>query len=97
MESLATSSLVHMDNGAALTWLVHFQAFLSYSGNARRRVPRLVMLTVTSGDEGNKYHPEGYTIPQVGPERMSGKGEVFLKEAVEGMRRTRTGGCIFAT
>ena len=48
------------------------------------------------GDEGQKYHPEGYTIPQIGPERMSGKGELFLKDAVENMRRTRTGGCIFA-
>lgn len=49
------------------------------------------------GDEGDKYHPEGYKIPQVGPDKMSGKGEVFVKGAVEEMRRTRTGGCIFAT
>ena len=47
------------------------------------------------GDEGDKYHPEGYKISQIGPDKMSGKGGDFLNDAVEEMRRTRTGGCIF--
>ena len=48
------------------------------------------------GDEGNKYHPQGYQIPEVGPAKMSGRGHDFANGVVEQLRSTRSGGCIFA-
>lgn len=47
------------------------------------------------GDEGDKYHPQGYKIPDVGPQKMSGKGGDFAKGVVEQLRSTRSGGCVF--
>ncbi|KAK2757256.1 hypothetical protein FQN54_004770 [Arachnomyces sp. PD_36] len=38
---------------------------------------------VLPGDEGSRYHPEGYHIPSVGPEGLQGKGE----EEMESTRR----------
>lgn len=49
------------------------------------------------GDEGDKYSPGGYRIPEVGPRSMKGKGGDYAKTVVEGLRTTRTGGCVFAT
>ena len=48
------------------------------------------------GDEGDKYSPGGYRIPEVGPRSMKGKGGDYASTVVEGLRTTRTGGCIFA-
>ena len=47
------------------------------------------------GDEGEKYHPHGYIIPEVGPNIMLGKGGESAQETVRTLRRTRTGGCPF--
>ena len=47
------------------------------------------------GDEGAKYHPEGYSIPDVGPKAFLGKGAESAKETVHGLAKTRTGGCPF--
>lgn len=47
------------------------------------------------GDEGERYQPRGYRIPEVGPDRMLGKGEQTAKETVAALRSTRTGGCPF--
>ena len=49
------------------------------------------------GDEGGKYHPEGYKIQNVGPDKMNGKGGEFVKSAMEAIGNTRKGGCVFAT
>lgn len=48
------------------------------------------------GDEGDKYSPEGYRIPEIGPRSMKGKGGDYASTVVEGLRTTRTGGCVFA-
>ncbi|KAL4809555.1 hypothetical protein BDV18DRAFT_132330 [Aspergillus unguis] len=47
------------------------------------------------GDEGDKYYPNGYYIPDVGPTKFEGKGRKNLQEGVESLRTTRTGGCPF--
>jgi hypothetical protein len=48
------------------------------------------------GDEGSKYHPEGYKITDMGPRGMKGKGGEYMAEAVQGFETSRTGGCPFA-
>lgn len=55
---------------------------------------RLVGLPVP-GDEGEKYYPQGYHLPDVGPKLMLGKGAESAKETVSNLRKTRTGGCPF--
>ncbi|KAL8907256.1 MAG: hypothetical protein Q9207_001497 [Kuettlingeria erythrocarpa] len=47
------------------------------------------------GDEGDKYYPHGYTIPEVGPKIVAGKGAENAQETVAGLQKTRTGGCPF--
>ncbi|KAL4936640.1 hypothetical protein BDV06DRAFT_233243 [Aspergillus oleicola] len=48
------------------------------------------------GDEGDKYHPDGYLISDVGPKYFEGKGRKVQVEGEEKLRGTRTGGCPFA-
>ena len=48
------------------------------------------------GDEGQKYWPGGYKIPEMGPESMRGKGADFGRKMVEELKTSRTGGCVFA-
>ena len=48
------------------------------------------------GDEGQKYSPGGYKIPEMGPEIMKGRGGDFVNRVVEELERSRTGGCVFA-
>ena len=55
---------------------------------------RLVGLPVP-GDEGERYYPKGYQLLDVGPDIMFGKGAKSAKETIDGLRRTRTGGCPF--
>ncbi|KAL8917020.1 MAG: hypothetical protein Q9172_006015 [Xanthocarpia lactea] len=57
-------------------------------------VSKLLGLPVP-GDEGAKYQPEGYNIPEVGPKAFLGKGVESAKETVHGLAKTRTGGCPF--
>ncbi|KAL4886562.1 hypothetical protein BJY04DRAFT_75273 [Aspergillus karnatakaensis] len=47
------------------------------------------------GDEGDKYYPTGYYIPDVGPKNFEGKGRKNQQEGMEGLRLSRTGGCPF--
>ncbi|KAL8809267.1 MAG: hypothetical protein Q9200_003557 [Gallowayella weberi] len=47
------------------------------------------------GDDGAKYHPQGYKIPEVGPNVFLGKGAESAKDTVQGLAKTRTGGCPF--
>lgn len=47
------------------------------------------------GDEGVKYRPQGYKIPEVGPDSVFGKGAKSAEEMVDRLRQTRTGGCPF--
>ncbi|KAL8677560.1 MAG: hypothetical protein Q9186_006021 [Xanthomendoza sp. 1 TL-2023] len=55
---------------------------------------RLLGLPVP-GDEGAKYYPQGYKIPEVGPNVFLGKGAESAKDTVQGLAKTRTGGCPF--
>ncbi|KAJ5852302.1 uncharacterized protein N7529_011687 [Penicillium soppii] len=47
------------------------------------------------GDEGNKYYPAGYSIPDLGPEYFEGKGRKQLNETLEELKGYRTGKCPF--
>lgn len=47
------------------------------------------------GDEGAKYYPQGYYIPDVGPKYFEGKGKTSLEKALEEFKTSRTGGCPF--
>lgn len=47
------------------------------------------------GDDGNKYYPQGYKIPEVGPENLKGKGIDFFKSETERVGKVRTSGCPF--
>ncbi len=48
------------------------------------------------GDEGLKYSPGGYRIPEMGPESMRGRGGDFVMRVAEELESSRTGGCVFA-
>lgn len=47
------------------------------------------------GDEGQKYHPNGYRIQEVGPDNMRGKGAKRFEEMRSSLEKTRTGSCPF--
>jgi hypothetical protein len=47
------------------------------------------------GDEGDKYYPAGYSIPDLGPKNFEGKGKKQLEETLEEMKGYRTGKCPF--
>ena len=47
------------------------------------------------GDDGNRYSPKGYTITEVGPDNLRGKGTEFLKAEKERVGKVRGGGCPF--
>ncbi|KAF9890271.1 hypothetical protein FE257_006185 [Aspergillus nanangensis] len=47
------------------------------------------------GDDGSKYYPQGYYIPDVGPKYFEGKGRKPLEKTMEELKVSRTGGCPF--
>ncbi|CAI7631841.1 unnamed protein product [Penicillium bialowiezense] len=47
------------------------------------------------GDEGDKYHPKGYDISNLGPKAFEGKGGKKLEETLEELKGYRTGKCPF--
>ncbi|PLB43811.1 hypothetical protein P170DRAFT_418160 [Aspergillus steynii IBT 23096] len=47
------------------------------------------------GDEGSKYYPRGYNIPDVGPKNFMGKGQEYQEKTMEGLKASRTGQCPF--
>ncbi|CAG8427246.1 unnamed protein product [Penicillium salamii] len=47
------------------------------------------------GDEGDKYYPNGYVIPNLGPKSFEGKGGKQLDETLEELKGYRTGKCPF--
>lgn len=47
------------------------------------------------GDEGDKYYPKGYYIPEVGPKYQEGKGIEQMKEMRKRLHEERTGKCPF--
>lgn len=47
------------------------------------------------GDEGEKYYPSGYSIPDIGPKYFEGKGRKALEETMEELKGFRTGECPF--
>jgi hypothetical protein len=50
------------------------------------------------GDEGSKYAPEGYAIPELGPDALKGKGqEEMSKERVRISEFRSGGGCPMAS
>ncbi|KAF4904205.1 Mycophenolic acid synthesis protein B [Colletotrichum fructicola] len=46
------------------------------------------------GDEGTKYHPDGYLIPEVGPDSQRGKGKEYMDMTKERISQAR--GCPMA-
>ena len=57
-------------------------------------ISRLMALPLP-GDEGKKYWPNGYKIPEIGPETVRGKGVDFLQAEKERVGKVRGGGCPF--
>lgn len=47
------------------------------------------------GDEGDKYRPSGYKIPEVGPDFMRGKGVDYMRASRERLVGERMKGCPF--
>lgn len=47
------------------------------------------------GDEGDKYRPSGYKIPELGPEFMRGKGAEYMRASKERLVGERMKGCPF--
>ncbi|CAF9940553.1 MAG: hypothetical protein ALECFALPRED_008712 [Alectoria fallacina] len=47
------------------------------------------------GDEGDKYRPNGYKIPEIGPDFMRGKGADFMRASKERLVGERMKGCPF--
>ena len=48
------------------------------------------------GDDGEKYHPEGYTVAEVGPEYKRGKGVEEMNATKARLGKQDRGGCPFA-
>ncbi len=57
---------------------------------------RLLGGIVPGGKDGAKYHPDGYTMDEVGPNRKRGKGQEELQEIKQHVERVRPMGCPFA-
>ena len=47
------------------------------------------------GDEGDKYRPSGYKIPEVGPDSMRGKGADHMRASKERLVGERMKVCPF--
>ena len=47
------------------------------------------------GDEGDRYRPGGYKIPEVGPDAMRGKGADYMRASKERLVGERMKGCPF--
>ncbi|KAJ5771008.1 uncharacterized protein N7511_003059 [Penicillium nucicola] len=47
------------------------------------------------GDEGDKYSPAGYVIPDIGPKELEGRGRKELENYLAQMKDYRTGKCPF--
>ncbi|KAK2858369.1 hypothetical protein FQN49_004800 [Arthroderma sp. PD_2] len=47
------------------------------------------------GDEGDKYFPNGFNPPDVGPKRFLGKGKEYLEQTKKRLQVERTGQCPF--
>jgi len=48
------------------------------------------------GDDGDKYYPQGYYTPDLGPKYFEGKGRKELEVIKERIRMQRTGRCPFS-
>jgi len=48
------------------------------------------------GDDGDKYHPDGYAILEVGPEEKKEKGKEYMSETQARLIAADRGGCPFA-
>ncbi|RAH48197.1 uncharacterized protein BO95DRAFT_408625 [Aspergillus brunneoviolaceus CBS 621.78] len=47
------------------------------------------------GDEGKKYYPQGYYVPDVGPKYFEGRGRKELQQITEELGSSRRGQCPF--
>ncbi|RAL10484.1 uncharacterized protein BO97DRAFT_394269 [Aspergillus homomorphus CBS 101889] len=47
------------------------------------------------GDEGRKYYPQGYYIPDVGPEYFEGRGRKDMEQITKELESSRRGQCPF--
>lgn len=47
------------------------------------------------GDDGDKYYPQGYSIPDVGPRYFEGKGRTSMNATVEELNTLKASRCPF--
>lgn len=47
------------------------------------------------GDAGDKYYPNGYDIPDIGPKYFEGKGRAQVEATMQELKIHRTGACPF--
>lgn len=47
------------------------------------------------GDEGDKYYPRGYNIPDVGPKYFEGKGRKSMEGTIEELNALKANRCPF--
>lgn len=52
--------------------------------------------TSPGGANGDKYHPEGYTMDEVGPDSKRGVGKQELEHLAQRVQQTRPSGCPFS-
>ena len=57
-------------------------------------IPRLLGLPLP-GDDGDTYYPNGFSIPELGPNVFVGKGMAAADATKARLRKERTGGCPF--
>ena len=49
------------------------------------------------GDDGDKYHPQGYTFTDIGPKALSGEGIQEMDETRAWLVHKNRGGCPFSS
>ena len=79
-------------------WLSHpwyVRPTFSRRWGVKAMMARLLGRTLP-GDHGLKFRPEGYLIPEIGPERFVAKGKEYMEEDVGRIRKRQPGECPFA-
>ncbi|KAI0025301.1 hypothetical protein F4780DRAFT_792926 [Xylariomycetidae sp. FL0641] len=98
-EAAGATGRYHAQRYVAHPWYVAPTAGARWASLEALRT-RLLWGGVLPGDEGARYHPEGYAIADVGPERQRGRGREEMERTVARLRERRAaaaaGGCPMA-
>ncbi|KAK5172745.1 uncharacterized protein LTR77_002865 [Saxophila tyrrhenica] len=92
-ERASATGRYHAKQFISLPWYVKPTLWARWSPKAW--LLRLVRSKVP-GDDGGKYHPEGYIISELGPESHKGKGLAEMKATQVRLKDNKTVGCPFA-